>query len=181
MATGKQKLVAMVGSLVASSLLYWIPMEEGTKYVPYSDTGFGPGVMTYCSGVTYPPPIKNHRYTKEECAEIDSIAIAKHTQSFMSCIKRPITNGQLVAGALLFYNVGSSCDKTYVKLLNAGKGKASCEGLLLYKYVHRKNKRTGKMEQLDCSIRSNNCYGVYKRHRTEYGLCTEEIPLLGEQ
>lgn len=180
MATGKQKLVASVGSLVASALLYWVPSLEGTKYTPYSDAGFGPGVMTYCSGVTYPPPIKGHTYTKEECSDIDSIAIEKHTKAFLSCLKVKPTPGQTVAGALLFYNVGSSCDKSYVKMLNAGEGKAACEGILLYKYVHRKNKKTGKIEVLDCSIRSNGCYGVYKRHKTEYNLCTEQIPLLGE-
>lgn len=180
MATGQQKLIVLVGAVVASSLLHWIPLEEGTLYKPYSDAGFGPGVITYCSGVTYPPPIKGHTYTKEECEEIDNEAIYKHTKAFLSCVKVPVTNGQIVAGGLLFYNVGTSCNKTYIKRLNNGDGKEACKGILLYKYVHRKNKRTGKMDTIDCSIRSNNCYGVFKRHILEYNLCTETIPLLGD-
>ena len=159
-----KKLIATLGAVAASIVVSTIPELEGRELVPYKDIG---GVSTYCAGITNPPPIKGHTYTKEECVVIESAVEAKHAEEFMACAPSNMTDGQKVAGVVFAYNVGTSaaCSSSFVRLLKQGKPKEACEALLKWKYV------TVKGKLIDCSIRNNNCYGVYARRLTERNFC----------
>ena len=170
MASTQTKLATLLGATAAAVVIATMPQLEGRKFVPYKDTG---GILTYCAGITSPKPVPGHTYTLEECIEIESAAEAKHAEGFLKCIKEPeaLTDGQKVAGTLFTYNVGvaNACSSSFVKNLNAGKPKEACDNLMKWKYV-----RVGT-EMKDCSIRSNNCYGVYRRRQLEQQFCMEGI------
>lgn len=64
------------------------------------------------------------------------------------------------------YNFGLSNWKSSSMLRNLKKGnyKAACDSLLKWKYVAKR----------DCSIRSNNCYGVWTRQVDRHKICIGE-------
>lgn len=61
------------------------------------------------------------------------------------------------------YNYGQANwnGSSMLRNLKQGKYVAACESLLKYKYVAKR----------DCSIRSNNCYGVWIRQKWRYDQC----------
>ena len=64
------------------------------------------------------------------------------------------------------YNFGLSNWKgsSMLRNLKQGKYKAACDSLLKWKYVAKR----------DCSIRSNNCYGVWTRQVDRHKICIGE-------
>ncbi len=59
------------------------------------------------------------------------------------------------------YGSGSWRNSSMRKNLLAGDYVAACNSLLKYKFVAKR----------DCSIRSNNCYGVWTRQQERYSKC----------
>jgi lysozyme len=159
----KQKisLVALIGATAAGVVMTQIPALEGTKYVPYLDTG---GILTVCSGVTVPPPIKGKTYTKEECAAMDEAVIAEHAQASVAYLPANAKDGHKILAVLAGYNLGPRRikDSGLPEMIKNNDPKA-CSALVKYHYV------AGK----DCSVRTNNCYGVYRRRLLERDLCEE--------
>jgi len=160
MATGKQALVSLIGAGAASIVLWALPKEEGTRYVPYRDIG---GVWTVCDGVTGPSVIPGRTYSADECKDMNSIALLSHAKSVVRCINVPMSD-QRTAGLILFtYNVGDKafCSSSLVRRINMNDP-AACDEILNNWY-----RAGGK----DCRIRSNNCYGVINRRTLETQLC----------
>lgn len=169
----ESRLSKIVGAVAAAAIAVLVPQVEGNKQIPYKDVG---GTLTVCAGVTNIPIIPHHRYTKEECDAINDVAEAEHAKAFMSLLspltKAVITPEVITAGVLFTYNVGPGAAKksSFVRLLNEGKTQEACNSLRLYKYVFKK--KNGKVIKLDCSIRKNDCYGVYVRHNMEADICS---------
>ena len=61
------------------------------------------------------------------------------------------------------YGTLAFANSSMLRNLKQGKYKAACDSLLKYKYVAKR----------DCSIRSNGCYGVWKRLNERYEKCME--------
>lgn len=59
------------------------------------------------------------------------------------------------------YGTGAWSQSSMLKNLKVGKYKQACDSLLKYKYVAKR----------DCSIRSNNCYGVWTRQLERHSKC----------
>jgi lysozyme len=81
------------------------------------------------------------------------------------CVTAPLSQGEYDVYLSFSYNIGSSafCGSTLVKKLNVGDYSGACSELLRWRYVARR----------DCSVRSNNCYGLWLRRQGEYQRCME--------
>lgn len=165
MASNNIKLAALIGSVAAGVVLVQIPSLEGTKYVPYLDTG---NVWTVCSGVANPPPIVGKTYTKEECAALDEAVISEHAEKSVKYLPDNAKDGHKILAVLAGYNLGPKriVDSGLPEMIKREDPKA-CSALVKYHYV----KVNGVMK--DCSVRNNNCYGVYRRRLLERDLCEE--------
>jgi lysozyme len=148
----------LTGGILAAALAL-IAANEGLKTEPYRDIG---GVLTDCYGRTKGVEI-GVELTKEQCDEelmIDIIAHAKPIEA----LDMKLPDGVIIAWADFCYNVGvGACQSsTGYKMLKRGDITGACDQLLRWKYA----------AGLDCSVRSNNCYGVWKRRLEEHRLCT---------
>lgn len=61
------------------------------------------------------------------------------------------------------YGTSAFANSSMLRNLKAGKYRAACDSLLKYKYVAKR----------DCSIRKNNCYGVWTRQLERHKKCLE--------
>ena len=61
------------------------------------------------------------------------------------------------------YGTAAFANSSMLRNLKAGKYRAACDSLLKYKYVAKR----------DCSIRKNNCYGVWTRQVERHKRCLE--------
>lgn len=61
------------------------------------------------------------------------------------------------------YGTSAFANSSMLRNLKAGNYKAACDSLLKYKYVAKR----------DCSIRKNNCYGVWTRQVERHKKCVE--------
>lgn len=59
------------------------------------------------------------------------------------------------------YGTSAFANSSMLRNLKAGKYRAACDSLLKYKYVAKR----------DCSIRKNNCYGVWTRQLERHKKC----------
>lgn len=155
----KGRLAVLVGAVAATVIATQIPRLEGTKYVPYYDKG---GVLTVCSGVTFPKPIVGKTYTKEECAALDETVIIEHAEKSLKHLPPNAKDGHKILAVLAGYNLGPKrIVDSGLPMLITKDDPSACSALIKYRFV------AGK----DCSVRSNNCYGVYARRLTERDLC----------
>ena len=165
---GNKTLATLIGATAATVVLFQIPALEGTKYVPYYDTGH---VLTVCSGVTSPPPIKNKVYSKEECAALDEAVITEHAKKSVAYLPDNAKDGHKILAVLAGYNLGPKRIKdSGLPQKIAANDPSACSALVKYHFV------AGK----DCSVRSNNCFGVYRRRILEKNLCEQYNAKQGE-
>jgi len=89
--------------------------------------------------------------------------IQRFEKNLKACVDVPLAQHEYDAFISFSYNVGESafCKSTLVKRLNAGDYPGACSELLRWRFV------AGR----DCKVRSNNCYGLYKRRLDEYLHC----------
>lgn len=62
------------------------------------------------------------------------------------------------------YGTSAFANSSMLRNLKVGKYRAACDSLLKYKYVAKR----------DCSIRKNNCYGVWTRQLERHQKCVGE-------
>ena len=162
MATTKTKSLAAIAGVIAAGVISTqLPTLEGTKYIPYRDTG---GIWTYCTGLTQPPPIPGKTYTKEECSALDEAVIAEHAEKSLKYLPDNAKDGHKILAVLAGYNLGPKrIADSGLPALIAKEDPKACSALVKYRFV------AGK----DCAIHTNNCYGVYRRRLLERDLCEE--------
>tara|TARA_R110000782_G_scaffold88469_1_gene170678 strand:+ start:329 stop:790 length:462 start_codon:yes stop_codon:yes gene_type:complete len=150
----KKKLIG--GTLLAA--LAFVAGNEGFQSEPYRDSG---GVLTDCYGRTKGVEI-GVELTREQCDAELLRELIEHSKPIEK-LNVNLSRGTIIAWADFCYNVGvHACQtSTGYRLLKEGKTVEACEQLLRWKYVNGK----------DCSIRSNNCYGIWVRRHEEYNLC----------
>lgn len=154
-------------ALVASSAFFASLIGfEGYKPKPYLDSGnvptIGIGSTTYEDGTKV--TMKDKPITQKRAIEISKAHVAKDEVAFRKSLTGvKLSQAEYDSHMDFVYNFGiSNWNKSsMLKNLRSGNYVSACKSLLKYKYV---NKR-------DCSIKSNNCYGVWVRQLYRYEKC----------
>ncbi len=127
----KGSLVAIVGSIAATSLFVSIPEDEGFRLAAYRDIV---GVVTICNGDT-----KNVRMgmveTPEGCRRRLEAQLVAHAKPVMACtpsLSEPGRDHQRAAAVSLAYNVGVGawCRSSADRLFDAGNWRGGCDAFL---------------------------------------------------
>lgn len=89
--------------------------------------------------------------------------IAKNETQLQKCLASPLHQKEydLLVDFAYQYGVGAACSSTLVKHTNAQRYAQACEEYARWTYV------AGR----DCSIRTNQCYGVYLRAQARRAEC----------
>jgi|UniRef100_A0AAU6W0G9 lysozyme len=156
-----KKVVAagFVGAITAAAA--FIGPEEGLSLKPYQDIG---KVWTVCYGHTGTDVIRNKYYTQAACDAlfrsdlwVAMSGVLRNTPGVT--LPEPV----LVSFTSFVYNVGENKFKgsTARTLLVQGKFEEACHQIPRWKFA----------AGLDCSVRDNNCYGVWSRRLREEAYC----------
>lgn len=139
---------------------------EGTVLEVYRDSV---GVETWCTGETMAGRLpEGEKYTKEYCDQLFSASYSGYSARMYACydndMKKYVTPTMHATFTDVYYNTGKSCNTGMMRALRNKDPVGACEFILRYKYAGGK----------DCSVRANNCYGVWDRRVTMYDLCVED-------
>jgi len=155
-------------ALLAASAAFFVGLEkyEGYSAKPYKDSG---GVVTQGIGSTVKPngqPIKmsDPLITRKTAQEWAKTHVAKDEVTFRKSLQGvKLSQAEYNSYLDFVYNFGQSNwnKSSMLKNLRAGKYVEACKSLLKWKYV------AGR----DCSVRKNNCYGVWTRQVERYNKC----------
>ncbi|KAB1181442.1 lysozyme [Photobacterium damselae subsp. damselae] len=135
---------------------------EGYRTVAYQDIG---GVWTACFGETLGIK-KGDSFTDEQCKAMLANSLNKHNIPLEE-IPQQLPLGVHIATLDFAYNVGvgNLRRSALYRYLKNGDYDAACGEFPRWRYAAKR----------DCSIRSNNCYGVYTRRLIEQDLCRGEL------
>ncbi len=163
--SNKTKYWAM--GLAASAAFFWnLESKEGNVSVPYKDTG---GVVTQGIGSTTKPDgtkikMSDPPISRKTALEWAKAHVAKDEIPFRKSLQS-VKLSQVEYDVYLdfTYNFGQANwnQSSMLRNLKAGKYKQACDSLLKWKYVAKR----------DCSVRSNNCYGVWTRQVERHSKC----------
>ena len=163
--SNKTKLI--VTSLAASAAFFVSLIHyEGYSPTPYKDTGgvatIGIGSTQYENGTQV--KMTDKPIDQKRAIQISQVHIAKDEITFRKSL-RGVKLSQVEYNLYLdfVYNFGQNNwnQSSMLKNLKAGHYVQACKALLKWKYVAKR----------DCSIRSNNCYGVWTRQVDRYEKC----------
>ena len=152
--------------LLSASALVGLVMHEG-----YTDQAVIPvkgdvptvgfGSTTHVDG----SPVKMGDTTTPQLALARAMQdVQRFEANLKDCVSVPLAQHEYDALVSFSYNIGEAafCRSTLVKKLNQGDYAGACSELLRWRFV------AGR----DCKVRSNNCYGLFKRRQDEYRQCT---------
>lgn len=154
--------------LLAASAAFFTSLEihEGYSAKPYKDSG---GVITQGIGSTVKPngqsiKITDAPITRKTAQEWAKAHVSKDEIAFRKSLKG-VKLSQVEYDTYLdfSYNFGQANwnQSSMLRNLKQGKYKQACDSLLKWKYVAKR----------DCSVRSNNCYGVWVRQVERHSKC----------
>ena len=139
---------------------------EGYESKPYLDSAkvatIGIGSTTYENGSKV--KMTDKPITKERAVQIAQAHILKDEIVFKKSLQGvKLTQAEYDVYLDFTYNFGQSNwnNSSMRKNLQAGHYVQACKSLLKWKYVAKK----------DCSIRSNNCWGVWVRQQERFNKC----------
>jgi len=153
--------------LAASAAFFWnLESKEGNEPVPYKDTG---GVVTQGIGSTTKPDGTTIKMTdppisRKTALEWAKAHVAKDEIAFRKSLQGvKLSQAEYDTFLDFTYNFGQRNwnGSSMLRNLKAGRYKAACDSLLKWKYVAKR----------DCSVRSNNCYGVWVRQVERHSKC----------
>lgn len=122
----------------------------------------GYGTTIYTNGTKV--KMSDHAITRKQAFEYLKAHIDKDAQRFNKTILNvPIsqTEYDVYMDFTYQYGTGAWSQSSMLRNLKQGKYKQACDSLLKYKYVAKR----------DCSIRSNNCFGVWTRQVERHSKC----------
>lgn len=156
-----------VGLLAASAAFFTsLELHEGFSAKPYKDGG---GVVTQGIGSTVKPDGSKIKITdppiaRKTAQEWAKAHVSKDEVAFRKSLEG-VKLSQVEYNSYLdfVYNFGQSNwnSSSMLRNLKQGKYKAACDSLLKWKYVAKR----------DCSVRKNNCYGVWTRQLERHNKC----------
>lgn len=139
---------------------------EGFSSKPYRDSGgvatIGIGSTTYENGKRV--TMADKPITRTRAIEITRSHISKDEQLFKQSLPGlKLSQTEYDVYLDFTYNFGQANwrSSSMRRLLIQGKHRQACDALLKWKYV------AGR----DCSIRKNNCYGVWRRQVDRHSKC----------
>lgn len=140
--------------------------KEGTVLIPYYDSGkvatVGTGTTVYPNGQKV--KITDPKITHKQATEYLKIHMAKDAKTFnKTLLGVPLsqTEYDLYMDFTYQFGTGAWSGSSMLRNLKQSKYKAACDSLLKWKYVAKR----------DCSVRSNNCYGVWVRQVERHSKC----------
>jgi lysozyme len=164
----RKTLAAILGTVAAAAALAFTGFNEngpkGTRNNPYRDSG---GVWTVCTGQT---GVTMKYYTDEQCDAMFANTLASYAAQIDAQMPEfaERTDGQRIAALDLAYNIGVHAflwsgkrPSTISQLYRSNNFPAACDAFLNYKLVNG----------ADCSVRTNNCYGIWQRRQAERSMC----------
>lgn len=153
----------ITGGIIASALLVAIPFigdHEGDKLDSYEDVV---GVWTVCKGVTGPSIKPGMKMTKTQCDQLNNSTIGQFMTKVANRIMVTVSPETLAAHTSFAYNIGIAAysRSMALKFTNIGKIAEGCHAMANWETAGGR----------DCTIRSNNCYGLVLRRDDEIKLC----------
>jgi GH24 family phage-related lysozyme (muramidase) len=159
-------LASILGASVAAMLIAFTVSFEGTSLEPYSDPA---GKMTVCIGETN---TEMRNYTLAECKAMLATSLSSYVQEIKDMTPGfdSLTDGQKIAVVDFVYNLGADRYKnsTIRKRYSEKAFPQACDEFLRWKIVSKK----------DCSVKTNNCYGIWLRRQNEAKMCRGEYEFL---
>lgn len=158
---GKLSIVTIAAALVMA-VPFIIP-REGESLVAYKDVA---GVWTICHGETFRVN-PGDKLTKKDCDALSQSRIGMFMLQIAPLIEVDLPPETLAAHTSFAYNIGVEGYKrsTALRKTNLGDIRGGCSAMLNW------TKAGGR----ECSIRTNNCYGLYLRRQDEVKLCISGI------
>ena len=164
--SNKTKVIVTMLTAISASGIYYTQSKEGTVLKPYYDSvkvaTVGTGTTVYPNGqkvkITDPP------ITKKQATEYLKFHIDKDAKIFnKTLLGIPLsqTEYDLYMDFTYQFGTGAWSQSSVLHNLKAGRYKAACDSLLKWKYAAKR----------DCSVRSNNCYGVWTRQVERHQKC----------
>lgn len=155
-------------TLLAASAAFFTSLEiyEGYSAKPYKDSG---GVITQGIGSTVKPDGSKIKMTDKSIDRKTAVEWVKaHVSKDEIAFRKSLQSVKLSQAEYdvyldFTYNFGQANwnQSSMLRNLKAGKYRQACDSLLKWKYVAKR----------DCSIRKNNCYGVWTRQLERHSKC----------
>lgn len=159
-----QATKAVLGAGVLAAALYivspFIATHEGDKLDSYEDMA---GVWTVCEGVTGPNVTPGIKMTAAQCDGLNKSEIGGFMTKVANRLNVTVSPETLAAHTSFAYNIGIagySRSKTLL-LTNQGKLTKGCLAMANWETAGG----------LDCTVKSNGCYGLVMRRNDEINLC----------
>ena len=164
--SNKTKYIVTMLTAISLGGIAYTQSKEGTVLTPYKDSG---GVVTIGTGTTIYPngqkvKITDPKITHKQATEYLQIHMAKDAKTFnKTLLGIPLsqTEYDLYMDFTYQFGTGAWSGSSMLRNLKQGKYKQACDSLLKWKYAAKR----------DCSVRSNNCYGVWVRQVERHSKC----------
>lgn len=164
--SNKTKYIVTMLTAISLGGIAYTQSKEGTVLIPYYDSGkvatVGTGTTVYPNGQKV--KITDPKITHKQATEYLKIHMAKDAKVFnKTLLGVPLsqTEYDLYMDFTYQFGTGAWSGSSMLRNLKQSKYKAACDSLLKWKYVAKR----------DCSIRSNNCYGVWVRQVERHSKC----------
>ena len=164
--SNKTKFIVTMLTAISVGGIAYTQSKEGTVLVPYRDSvgvaTIGTGTTKYEDGTKVKmtdKPIAQKRATELLKNHIDKDA--KIFNKTLLGIPLSQTEYDLYMDFTYQFGTGAWSSSSMLRNLKQGKYKQACDSLLKWKYVAKR----------DCSVRSNNCYGVWVRQVERHSKC----------
>lgn len=164
--SNKTKYIVTMLTAISLGGVAYTQSKEGTVLIPYYDSGkvatVGTGTTVYPNGQKV--KITDPKITHKQATEYLQIHMAKDAKVFnKTLLGVPLsqTEYDLYMDFTYQFGTGAWSGSSMLRNLKQSKYKAACDSLLKWKYVAKR----------DCSIRSNNCYGVWVRQVERHNKC----------
>ena len=164
--SNKAKFIVTMLTAISVGGIAYTQSKEGTVLVPYKDSV---GVATIGTGTTVYPngqkvKMTDPKITQKQATEYLKFHIDKDAKIFnKSLLGVPLsqTEYDLYMDFTYQFGTGAWSSSSMLRNLKQGKYKQACDSLLKWKYAAKR----------DCSVRSNNCYGVWVRQVERHSKC----------
>ncbi|MCH7381191.1 lysozyme [Acinetobacter higginsii] len=164
--TSKTKFL-VIGLAASAAFFTSLMGYEGYKSQPYVPTKgdvptIGMGSTQYEDGTRV--KMTDKPITKERAVQIAKVHISKDEVAFrksLSGVKLSQIEYDLYLDFMYQFGQSAWSGSSMRKLLIQNKHRQACDALLRWKYVAKR----------DCSIRANNCYGVWTRQVERHKKC----------
>lgn len=164
--SNKTKFIVTMLTAISVGGIAYTQSKEGTVLVPYRDSV---GVATIGTGTTVYPngqkvKMTDPKITQKQATEYLKFHIDKDAKIFnKSLLGIPLsqTEYDLYMDFTYQFGTGAWSSSSMLRNLKQGKYKQACDSLLKWKYAAKR----------DCSVRSNNCYGVWVRQVERHSKC----------